>query len=137
MRQIFNPDQVGPSLSMPLDWGSTAMPLAAVAETGISVPVVPSELEWKCIRYVQHKSDDTFLQQREKTLKSALQKWRFMTLIDPACSDVGRQIMDMEEPEADLSHGSQKSQHSAEKSECADAVLPVGYSQRQFCLLAV
>ena len=70
MRQIFSPDQVGPSLTMPLDWGSTAMPLAVAAETGVSVPIVPSDLEWKCIRYVQHKSDDTFLQQREKTLKT-------------------------------------------------------------------
>ena len=102
MRQIFEPDRVGPALSMPLDWGSTAMPLAAAAETGVNVPVVPSDLEWTCIKYVQHKSDDTFLQQRDKTLKSALQKWRFMILVDPACSDVGRQIMDMDETEAEL-----------------------------------
>ena len=42
MRQIFEPDSIGPSLSMPLDWGSVATPSADAAESGASVPVICS-----------------------------------------------------------------------------------------------
>lgn len=45
------------------------------------------------------KSDATYLQQRDQTLRNALMKWKFLVLLDAKCSEVGRQL--------DLSDGSQ------------------------------
>ena len=63
-----------------------------------------------------------------------------MTLVEPACSDVGRQIMDMDEREADLVLtsvlGVKSPNTGAETSECFDVVLQMGYNQRQLCIPA-
>ena len=47
--QIFGDEYPGARLSMPIDWGSTDLPVAA--------PVIPCERHWKCSQYVQHKTD--------------------------------------------------------------------------------
>ena len=99
MSQIFG--SLGPSmnLSMPLDWGSTGLPSTSPMAVEISEPVIPSECRWACSVYVKHKSDATYLEQREKNLHGAIEKWRFLVMIDPHCSEVGRQLVMEDESE--------------------------------------
>ena len=59
-------------------------------------------VHWKCFQYVRHKTDDTFLQQREKTLTSAIAKWRFLVMLDLSRSEVGRQLGDADDTEVEL-----------------------------------
>jgi hypothetical protein len=77
------------------------MPVAEAAEAGVAAPVIPSESHWKCAQYVQHKTDETFIQQREKTMHGALAKWRFLVCLHPDSSDVGSQISDADETQVD------------------------------------
>ena len=50
----------------------------------------------------EHKTDETYLQQRTKTLNNALSKWRFLVLVDVTASEVGRQLDDASEEHVDL-----------------------------------
>ena len=102
MRQIFGEEHPGAKLSMPLDWGHAELPMVDSAESGITQPVIPSDGHWKCFQYVRHKTDDTFLQQREKTLTSAIAKWRFLVMLDLSRSEVGRQLGDADDTEVEL-----------------------------------
>ena len=101
MRQIFGDEYPGARLSMPIDWGSTDLPVSEAAGAGVAAPVIPCERHWKCSQYVQHKTDETFIQQREKTMHGALAKWRFLVCLHPDSSDVGRQITDLDEKQVD------------------------------------
>ena len=102
MRQIFGEEHPGAKLSMPLDWGHAELPLVDSAESGITQPVIPSDCHCKCFQYVRHKTDDTFLQQREKTLTSAIAKWRLLVMLDLSRSEVGRQLGDADDTEVEL-----------------------------------
>ena len=53
-------------------------------------------------RYTQQKSDATFLQQREKIIGNAIEKWRFVISIDSSYSEVGRQLSQADAAEADV-----------------------------------
>lgn len=102
MRGIFG--DTGPSLnlSMPLDWGTSDVPLADLKDTSVTEPLIPSQRKWSCAQYVLHKSDETYLQQRDKTMKGALAKWKFLVLTDSRFSEVGRQLMDADEDQVEL-----------------------------------
>ena len=102
MKQIFG--DLGPSvsLSMPLDWGSSDLPSSGVSAGDVEQPLIPSQCRWSCAQYVIHKTDETYLQQKDRTMNSALAKWKFLVLLDPACSEVGRQIEHADDDQAAL-----------------------------------
>ena len=102
MEQIFGEQHPTMKLSMPIDWGSSDVPLSEPASAGASEPVVPSETRWQVSSYVKHKSDATYLQQRDKTLHNAIMKWRFIALVDASCSEVGRQLDETDEDQMEL-----------------------------------
>ena len=93
MKQIFGDDGPSLSLSMPLNWGSIPQPFASQSPE-IDVPEIPSASRWTCAKYVKHVSDETYMQQRDRTMKGALSKWRFIVMLDLEKSDVGRQLKD-------------------------------------------
>ena len=94
MRQIFSEDGqgLGVSLTMPLDWGTSDLLAVGERSSGVGQPPIPSQCRWSCAQYVVHKTDETYLQQRDRTMNNALAKWKFLVLLDPARSEVGRQI---------------------------------------------
>ena len=94
MTQIFGDDRQRPSipLTMPLDWGTSDMPVAGMDSSGVEQPLIPSQCRWSCAQYVVHKTDETYLQQRDRTMNNALAKWKFLVMLDPAHSEVGRQV---------------------------------------------
>ena len=71
MKQIFGDDGPSLSLSMPLNWGSIPQPFASQSPE-IDVPEIPSASRWTCAKYVKHVSDETYMQQRDRTMKGAL-----------------------------------------------------------------
>ena len=102
MSQIFGDLHPTMRLSMPLDWGNRGLPVLESATAGPSQPAVPSDSRWQALSYVRHKTDETYLQQRTKTLNNALSKWRFLVLVDVTASEVGRQLDDASEEHVDL-----------------------------------
>ena len=56
-------------------------------------PVVPSEKTWQVTKFVRHKTDETYLPQRDKTMQTALSKWKFVIFLDTFFSDVGKQLL--------------------------------------------
>ena len=102
MSQIFGDAHPMMNLSMPINWGSRELPVTESVAVGPSEPVVPSEKTWQVTKFVRHKTDETYLQQRDKTMHNALSKWKFLILIDPACSDVGKQLMGVHEGQQDF-----------------------------------
>ena len=102
MRGIFG--ETGPSvnLSMPLDWGTADLPLSGSAEPCSAEPIIPSQCRWSCAQYVLHKSDETYLQQKDKTMNGALAKWKFLVLTDTRFSEVGRQLVDADDEQIAL-----------------------------------
>ena len=82
MRGIFG--ELGPSVSlnMPLDWGTSGLPLSDLGASNLTEPLIPSQCWWSCAQYVLHKSDETYLQQKDRTMKGALAKWKFLVLTD-------------------------------------------------------
>ena len=90
MTQIFGDPLPNQSLSMPLNWGHIPEPFAAT----IDGPEIPSATKWTCSKYVKHVSDETYLQVRDRTMKGALAKWKFLVMLDLECSSVGRQLLD-------------------------------------------
>jgi hypothetical protein len=101
MNQIFGDEHPSLKLVMSLDWGNRNLPMTESAAAGASQPVVPSETKWQVTNYVQLKADETYLQQRDKTLHNALTKWKFLVLIDVSCFEVGRQLDEMDEKQID------------------------------------
>ena len=102
MSQVFGNIHPHANLSMPLDWGNMGMPVSESAAAGPSQPAVPSDKRWKALGYVRHKTDETYMQQRAKTLDNALSKWRFIVLLDVTTSEVGRQLVGLAEDQVDL-----------------------------------
>ena len=102
MRQIFGDDRPSMSLHMPLDWGTSDLPLLESTEAGVTEPVIPSQCRWSCAQYVVHRSDETYLQQRDRTRNSALAKWKFLVMVDPQFSEVGRQLDGADDAQTDL-----------------------------------
>ena len=102
MWQIFSDSLQVPSLSMPLDWGNRDLPVTELTAGGASEPAVPSGKTWKVSAFVQHKTDETYLEQRDKTMHNAIGKWRFLILVNTACSEVGRQLEETPVEQVDL-----------------------------------
>ena len=100
MRQIFGDDRPSLGLSMPLNWGQIPDPFPE-SSTKLAAPDVPDPGKWTCARCVKHVSDETYIQQRDKTLKGALAKWRFLVMLDKSASDVGRQLLDADSDTVD------------------------------------
>ena len=92
MRHIFSDSVPAPSVSMPLNWGSTALPSAAATEDKPAKPQIPEGCVWTCAKHIKYTSDDNFLVQRSKTMPTALPKWRFILALDFDQSEVGRQL---------------------------------------------
>lgn len=102
MQQIFGDPFQSSKLGMPIDWGDSAIPQLDATGSGVLQPAIPSETGQRCFQYVRHTTDESYIQQRDKTLKNALDKWRFLVLLEPSGSDVGRQLMFSSEDEIDL-----------------------------------
>ena len=102
LRQIFGDERPNMSLSMPLDWGSTDVPTQGSGDARVEQPPIPSQCKWSCAQYVLHKTDETYMQQRDRTMDNALAKWKFLVMIDPAHSEVGRQIVEADDKQAIL-----------------------------------
>ena len=102
MRQIFGEDPQGARLSMPLDWGDPAVPTVGSTGSGIEHPAIPSVSCQQSFQFIRHTPDATYIQQRDKTLQSALQKWRFLVMLEPEASDVGKQLVGKDEQETEL-----------------------------------
>ena len=102
MRGIFG--ELGPSVSlnMPLDWGTSELPLSDLGASNVTEPLIPSQCRWSCAQYVLHKSDETYLQQKDRTMKGALAKWKFLVLTDCRFSEVGRQLIDADDEQVAL-----------------------------------
>lgn len=84
MSQIFGDAIARPSLAMPMEWG-----LPPVSATK---PKMPSSCKWSCTKHIKYTTDDNYLVQRSRTMKTAIAKWRFIVLLDYQQSEVGRQI---------------------------------------------
>ena len=98
MKPIFGDAVVQPSLSMPLDWGSTVIPRASEGDVSASVTKIPPSTVWACAKHVCHATDESYLQQREKTLKTATAKWFFLLRLKPECSEVGSLLTVEDDP---------------------------------------
>lgn len=85
-----------------MDWGSTGLLIAEQSGIDVKQPLIPSETKWTCAKYVQHRSDASFLEQRDKTLGNAIEKWRFLITVYPEQSVVGRQLMTVDTAEVDI-----------------------------------
>ncbi|CAL1131406.1 unnamed protein product [Cladocopium goreaui] len=92
----------GARLSMPLDWGDSTVPVVDSTGSGIEQPAIPSVSCQQSFQFIRHTTDATYIQQRDKTLQCALQKWRFLVMLDPQASDVGRQLVGKDEQETEL-----------------------------------
>ena len=92
MSQIFSDDPgPKPNFSMPVSWASvpetSVLPRAepqARAQAVASVSVFA--------KHIKLTKNDSYWQQRDKTLKSAVDKWNFFLSLDTEASTVGRQI---------------------------------------------
>ena len=102
MRQIFGEVTQGARLSMPLDWGDSTVPVVDSTGSGIEQPAIPSVSCQQSFQFIRHTTDATYIQQRDKTLQCALQKWRFLIMLEPEASDVGRQLVGKDEHEIEL-----------------------------------
>ena len=102
MRQIFGEVAQGARLSMPLDWGDSTVPVVDSTGSGIEQPAIPSVSCQQSFQFIRHTTDATYIQQRDKTLQCALQKWRFLVMLEPEASDVGRQLVGKDEQETEL-----------------------------------
>ena len=49
-----------------------------------------------------HKTDETYLQKKTRTMNNALVKWKFLVMLDPACSEVGRQLQTADDTQIEL-----------------------------------
>ena len=63
---------------------------------------MPSEKIWKVSAFVRHKTDETYLEQRDKTMHNAISKWHFLVLVNTAHSEVGRQLEETPIEQVDL-----------------------------------
>ena len=92
MSQIFS-DDPGPkaSFTMPVSW--TSVP-EAVAQPHAEVKARAQDAvsDSTFAKHVKLTRNDLFWQQRDRTLKSAVDKWNFFLSLDTDASTVGRQI---------------------------------------------
>eukprot|EP00435_Cladocopium_sp_Y103_P054228 s873_g17.t1 len=102
MQQIFGDEVPSANLSMPMDWGSVSRPVLESVAAGVAEPVIPSSSKFQVFSYVKHKSDETYLQQRDRTLHNALVKWRFLIFLDLSRSEVGRQLLETDDDQVDI-----------------------------------
>ena len=99
MKQIFGDNMARPQLSMPMNWGTADEPLPVSDDVGVSQPLIPSDAN---ARYVQRRSDASFLQQREKILSNGIEKWRFIIAMDSSQSETGKQLAGVDDSEIDV-----------------------------------
>ena len=85
-----------------LDWGSTDLHSLGSTAHDIEQPMIPSQCRWSCAQSVMHKTDETYLQQQTRTMNNALAKWKFLILLDPSCSEVGRQLETADDTQIEL-----------------------------------
>ena len=77
-------------------------PVVDSTGSGIEQPAIPSVSCQQSFQFIRHTTDATYIQQRDKTLQCALQKWRFLIMLDPQASDVGSQLVGKDEQETEL-----------------------------------
>lgn len=97
MQQIFGELEPMPQLGMPIDWGDTRLFPSVESIDGPAGVSEPMVCQWQCGKLVEHRVDESYLEQRDRTLRSAIKKWQFLVMLDPKASEVGRQLLEGEE----------------------------------------
>ena len=94
MKSIFGDLSTEPSLSMPMSWGDTSIPVRPDSTPSTLGPKIPSSCKWVCAKHVRYKTDENFIEQKSRAMNNATQKWKFLIYLDLNCSETGIQFRD-------------------------------------------